>query len=110
MPLRVSGKNLDIGEALRTQAEGRAAALAKYCDGEYSGHVTVMRDGAGFRTECVIHLASGVTLEASDAASDAYASLGQATDRVEKQLRRHKRRLKERRVRAGDRAGRGAEP
>jgi ribosomal subunit interface protein len=106
MPLRVSGKNLDIGEALRTQAEGRvAAALAKYFDGDYSGHVTVMRDGTGFRTECVIHLDSGVTLEASNAAHDAYASLDQAADHVEKRLRRYKRRLKERHAGADERAG-----
>jgi ribosome-associated translation inhibitor RaiA len=66
MTLRVSGKNLDIGEALRSQVLDRmAGALSKYFDGGYSGHVTVTRDGAGFRTDCVLHLTSGMTLEAS---------------------------------------------
>jgi ribosomal subunit interface protein len=97
MTLRVSGKNLDIGEALRSQVEQRVAgALAKYFDGGYSGHVTVARDGAGFRTDCVLHLASGMTLEASGAAHDAYASFDQTASRIERRLRRYKRRLKDR--------------
>jgi ribosomal subunit interface protein len=104
MTLRVSGQNLDIGEALRAQVEGRvASALSKYFDGAYSGHVTVTRDGGGFRTDCVLHLASGITLEASGAAADAYASFDQTAARIEKRLRRYKRRLK-------DRSGAGRRP
>ncbi|MCB5174833.1 MULTISPECIES: ribosome hibernation-promoting factor, HPF/YfiA family [Microvirga] len=95
MTLRVSGKNLDIGEALRSQVEARmAGALTKYFDGGYSGHVTVARDGTGFRTDCVVHLTSGMTLEASGAAGDAYASFDQSADRIEKRLRRYRQRLK----------------
>ena len=68
MALRVSGKNLDIGESLRSQVEERVAgALAKYFDGGYNGHVTVAGT-ARVRTDCVLHLASGTTLEASGAA------------------------------------------
>lgn len=97
MALRVSGKNLDIGEALRNQVSERLSnALQKYFDGNYSGHVTVTKDGAGFRTDCVLHLTSGTTLEASGAAHDAYASFDQTAERIEKRLRRYKRRLKER--------------
>jgi ribosomal subunit interface protein len=97
MTLRVSGKNLDIGEVLRSQVEQRVSgALAKYFDGGYSGHVTVARDGAGFRTDCVLHLASGITLEASGLAHDAYASFDQTANRIERRLRRYKRRLKDR--------------
>ncbi|MBJ6127157.1 ribosome hibernation-promoting factor, HPF/YfiA family [Microvirga splendida] len=96
MTLRVSGKNLDIGEALRSQVQARmAGALAKYFDGGYSGHVTVTRDGSGFRTDCVLHLTSGMTLEASGASSDAYASFDQTAARIENRLRRYKQRLKD---------------
>lgn len=96
MALRVSGKNLDIGEALRSQVQERmAGTLSKYFDGDYSGHVTVTRDGAGFRTECVLHLTSGMTLEASGAAHDAYSSFDQTAHRIEKRLRRYKQRLKD---------------
>lgn len=95
MTLRVSGKNLDIGEALRSQVQDRVAgAMSKYFDGGYSGHVTVARDGAGFRTDCVLHLTSGMTLEASGAAQDAYSSFDQSALRIEKRLRKYRQRLK----------------
>src|ERR1700753_332074 len=95
MTFRVSGKNLDIGEALRARVNVRVAdAMAKYFDGGYSGHVTIGKDGFGFRTECAIHLDSGVTLHTDGMAADAYASADQAALRVEKRLRRYKRRLK----------------
>jgi len=110
MTLRVSGKNLDIGEALRSQVQARmAGALSKYFDGGYTGHVTVTRDGAGFRTECVLHLTSGMTLEASGAAQDAYASFDQTAGRIENRLRRYKQRLKDRTGPATGRAGNGLE-
>ena len=95
MPLRISGKNLDIGEALRTRVGERVSeALSKYFDGGYSGHLTIGKDGFGFRTECVIHLDSGIVLQAEALAADAYASADQAALRIEKRLRRYKRRLK----------------
>lgn len=95
MVLRVSGKNLDIGEALRGQIETRVdAVLARYFDGKYTGHVTVSKDGSGFRSDCVLHLPSGITLEATGMAGDAYASFDQTVARIEKRLRRYKDRLK----------------
>ena len=97
MPFRVSGKNLDIGEALRAHISGRIVeTLSKYFDGGYSGHVTVEKEGFGFRTECAIHLDSGITLHTEAAAADAYASADQAALRIEKRLRRYKGRLKDR--------------
>jgi ribosomal subunit interface protein len=95
MSFRVSGKNIDIGEALRTRVNVRVAeALTKYFDGGYSGHVTVGKDGFGFRTECAVHLDSGITLHTEGMAADAYSSADQAALRIEKRLRRYKRRLK----------------
>ncbi len=95
MPFRVSGRNLDIGEALRNRMSARVAeAMAKYFDGGYSGHVTVGKEGFGFRTECAVHLDSGITLHTDGMAADAYASADQAAVRIEKRLRRYKRRLK----------------
>ena len=96
MPFRVSGKNLDIGEALRERVSARIVeTLSKYFDGGYSGHVTVSKDGFGFRTECAIHLDSGITLHTDASAGDAYASADQAAGRIEKRLRRYKHRLKD---------------
>ena len=100
MSFRISGKNLDVGEALRERISGRIGeAMSKYFDGGYSGHVTVEREGSGFRTECAVHLDSKITLLAEGSAPDAYASADQAAMRVEKRLRRYHRRLKEHRAR-----------
>ena len=109
MPFRVSGKNIDIGDALRERMSARISeALSKHFQqGGYSGHVTVARDGFGFRTECAIHLASGITLEAEAMAADAYASADQAALRIEKRLRRYKRRLKDRHGARVDGGGEG---
>ena len=96
MPFRVSGKNLQIGGALRARVEERVrGATATYFDGGFSGHVTIAKDGFGFRTECVIHLDSGIVLETEALAADAYASADKAAVRLEKRLRRYKRRLKD---------------
>src|SRR5262249_24650474 len=103
MPFRVSGKNIDVGGALRTRIEARIGeATAKYFDGGDSGHVTIGKEGFGFRTECVIHLDSGIVLEAEALAADAYASADQAAMRIEKRLRRYKRRLKGHQTRRAD--------
>lgn len=99
MTFRVSGKNLDIGDALRDRISARIAeTMNKYFDGGYSGHVTLAKDGIGFRTECAVHLDSKVTLHAEADAADPYASADQAVMRIEKQLRRYHRRLKDHRA------------
>jgi ribosomal subunit interface protein len=101
MPFRISGKNLDIGDALRGRIDARIAdSTDKYFDGGYSGHLTLAKDGFGFRTECVVHLDSKITLHAEAMAPDAYASAEQAVTRIEKQLRRYHRRLKDHRAEA----------
>jgi hypothetical protein len=56
--------------------------------------VVIAKEAFGFRTECVIHLDSGIMLEAEAFAVDPYASADQAAERIEKRLRRYKRRLK----------------
>ncbi len=106
MSFRISGQNLDVGPALRERINDRVAeAMAKYFDGGYSGHLTLARDGFGFRAECAIHLDSKITLHAEGMAPDAYASADQAALRIEKRLRRYHRRLKDHRAeRVDDRA------
>jgi ribosomal subunit interface protein len=102
MPFRVSGKNLDLGEALRERVNARIAqVVSKYFDGGYSGHVTLTKDGFGFRTECAVHLDSKITLHTEGMAPDAYASADQAALRLERRLRRYHRRLKEHRHERG---------
>lgn len=98
--LRVTGHGLDLGESLRGRVDERmAATLGKYLDSHMSdtcsGHVTLRRDGTGYRTDCVLHLVSGLTIEATGAAHDPRASFEQTADRLEKRLRRYKHKLKD---------------
>lgn len=100
MTLRISGKSISVGDALRGRVSERTdEVLRKYFDGNYSGHITLSKDGFGFRTDCALHLDSGITLEAESNAQDAYASADQALLQIEKRLRRYKSRLKDRSAR-----------
>ena len=100
MTLRISGKSISVGDALRGRVSERTdEVLRKYFDGNYSGHITLSKDGFGFRTDCALHLDSGITLEAESNAADAYASADQALAMIEKRLRRYKSRLKDRSAR-----------
>ena len=100
MTLRISGKSISVGDALRGRVSERTdEVLRKYFDGNYSGHITLSKDGFGFRTDCALHLDSGITLEADSNAADAYASADQALVMIEKRLRRYKSRLKDRSAR-----------
>jgi ribosomal subunit interface protein len=96
MALRVSGKNLDIGEALRTHVHGRVEdVLSKYVDGAFTGHVTVCREGTAFRTDCLIHLKTGLTLQSESVAHDPHASVDLAAERLSRRLRRYKHRIRD---------------
>ena len=97
MTLRVSGKNLDIGESLRTHVGTRIdCVVAKHSARLTSGHVTIEREGSGFRTDCALYLSSGAILQVEAEAQDAYASFNMAVDRIENRLRRHMSKLKDR--------------
>ena len=96
MSFRVSGKHIELGEALRERISARVLeALEKYFDGGFSGHATVGKEAFGFHTECVVHLDSGIVLRADSMAADAYQSADQAAHNLEKRLRRYHRRLKD---------------
>src|ERR1700722_15180722 len=96
MPLRVSGKNLDIGESLRRHVvEKVEAVVARYFDGKTSGHVVISPEGSAYRTDCSFHLSSGMNLQAEGRAHEPYASFEQAADKIERRLRRYNKRLKD---------------
>lgn len=96
MVLRISGKNVDIGQALRTRIdEALPGIVGKYFSGAFSGHVTVSKTGRDFVTDCAIHLDTGMLFESHASAADAHASFDVAAERLDKRLRRYKRRLKD---------------
>ncbi|GGB46224.1 ribosome hibernation promotion factor [Roseibium aquae] len=96
MALRISGKHVDIGDALRGHINDRIEeALEKYFDGGYTGHVTLSREGNGFKSECALHLDTGIVLQVSAQDHDPRASFERAAEKIDKRLRRYKRKLKD---------------
>lgn len=95
MGLRISGKQMEMGEAFRTRIDQRIEeAISKYFDGGFSGHVTVEKSGSRFSADCMIHLDTGMALQAEGQALDPQLAFYAAAERIEKRLRRYKRRLK----------------
>ena len=95
MTLRVSGKNLDIGEALRQHVlEKVETTVARYFSGSVGGHVVMTREGSGYRSDCTLRLSSGLSLHAEGRAQEPYHCFDQAADKIESRLRRYKTRLK----------------
>ncbi|MCH8240806.1 MAG: ribosome-associated translation inhibitor RaiA, partial [Proteobacteria bacterium] len=89
MALQVTGKNLDIGEALRSHVTDRIeATVDKYTGQTPSGHVRIEKAHGAFLTGCTIQLRSGLSLESHGEAHDAYASFDQSLERLEKRLRK----------------------
>ena len=98
MTLRVSGKNMDVGDALRTKAEGHFdGVVKKYFDGGYTGHLTLEPEGSGFNALCMVHLDSGTVLQATAYGGDAISAYEILTETIEKRLRRYNRKLKQHR-------------
>jgi ribosomal subunit interface protein len=95
MSLRISGKHMEIGDAFRSKIEGRVGdAVSKYFDGGYAGHVTVEKSGSRFTADCAVRLDTGISLQATGQAQDPQFAFDAAAERIEKRLRRYKRRLK----------------
>jgi ribosomal subunit interface protein len=95
MTVRVSGKNLDIGEALRQHVLDKVeATVTRYFNGSVGGHVVMTREGSGYRSDCTLRLSSGVSLHAEGRAHEPYLCFEQAADKIESRLRRYKTRLK----------------
>jgi len=95
MKVRVSGKQIELGTALRGDARARLeAAIAKHFDGDADAHVVFSHDGPFYRVDCTAHLTSGVMMTAEGEGKDAHKALDAVVAHLEKQVRRYKRRLK----------------
>ena len=96
MDIKISGKQIDVGNALRTHVEDNlVAAVGKYFDRPVNAQVVFSRNGHEFKCDSSVHLSTGLTVQAHGENGEIYAAFDQATDRIEKQLRRYKRRLKD---------------
>lgn len=96
MNVRVSGKHMEIGDAFRTRIDDHINdAITKYFDGGYSAQVIVEKSGSRYSADCRVHLDTGVVLHANGEALEPQQAFEAAAQRIEKRLRRYKRRLKD---------------
>ena len=95
MRVRVSGKHVDVGDALRARVdEELTAGIGKYFERGGDSEVVVSRDGHGFRADCTVTLASGQSLQSHGLGGDAHAAFSHALSKIETRIRRYKQRLK----------------
>ena len=97
MDIRVSGHQVETGAALQAHAEERlTGVVGKYFSRALSSQVTLGKGPhGGFRCDIVTHVTQGLILKGSAIAQDAHAAVDQSAEKIDKQLRRYKRRLKD---------------
>jgi len=98
MQIRVSGHQVETGDALRLHIRTRLQAIAdKYFSRAISAQVTLGKGphDAGFTCDIVVHVMQGVILKGRNDGMDAHGAFDRAAEKVEKQLRRYMRRLKD---------------
>ena len=96
MHISVNGHQIDIGDSLRLHVmEKLSGDVKKYFENAIEGHVGFSREGAMFRTQISVHIGKGIMMESHGTSGEIYASFTDAVEHLSKQLRRHKRRLRD---------------
>lgn len=96
MRYQISGKKLDIGESLQTHVKSELGeVIEKYAERPTDAVITFSKDRHEFLCESTIHLSTGLTVNAHSRANEIYESFDICAEKMEKQLRRYKRRLKD---------------
>lgn len=94
MQLSVSGKHLDIGDSLRGHVETAiATSTERYFGQAIEGKVIFQRDGYAYRADITLHVTRRLLVQSHGEAADPYIAFDAAAERLDKQLRRTKRRL-----------------
>ena len=102
MDIRVSGHQVDTGDALREHVEDRLGGIAeKHFSKAISSQATFGKGPHdGFTSDIVMHVMTGLVLKASSDAQDAHQAFDGAAAKIEKQLRRYMRRIQDRHIQA----------
>jgi ribosomal subunit interface protein len=97
MQVQVTGKHVDVGDALRTRvADEISTSIAKYFDRDGGGaDVVVYREGNAFKVDCAVTLANGQQLTAHGLGGDAHMAFDSALEKLERRVRRYSKRLKD---------------
>lgn len=95
MRYQVSGKQIDIGDALTTHVKAEISeVIDKYAQRATECVVVFSRSAHQFVCEAMIHLTTGLKIQASGSATEIYAAFEACRERLDKQIRRYKRRLR----------------
>jgi ribosomal subunit interface protein len=96
MRYQISGKQIDIGEALQTHVKTTMDAIVgKYAERPTGATAVFSKDAHEFVCEATVHLSTGLSTQARAKSTEIYAALDLCAEKMEKQLRRYKRRLKD---------------
>ena len=96
MRYQISGKQIDIGEALQTHVrDGLSEAVKKYAERPTEAVVVFSKSAHEYVCEATVHLSTGLTAQAKAHETEIYAAFESCCEKMEKQLRRYKRRLKD---------------
>ncbi|MEM6498080.1 MAG: ribosome-associated translation inhibitor RaiA, partial [Pseudomonadota bacterium] len=96
MRYQISGKQIDIGAALQTHVQDElGATLGKYAGRPTDAQVVFSKSGFEHVCEATVHLSTGLTAQAKAHDAEIYAAFDACVEKMDKQLRRYKRRLKD---------------
>ena len=96
MRYQISGKQIDIGEALQTHVRTELdEILSKYAGRPTDAYVVFSKSAHEYVCESVVHLSTGLNAQATGKATEIYAAFDASAEKMDKQLRRYKRRLKD---------------
>ncbi len=95
MRYQITGKQIDIGDALQVHVkDGLGVIVGKYAERPTDAQVVFSRNAHEYVCEATVHMSTGLTAQAKAHATEIYAAFDSCGDKMEKQLRRYKRRLK----------------
>ena len=96
MRYQISGRQIDIGTALQTHVQAEMVSVFdKYAGRPTDAQVVFSRDGHEFVCESIVHLSTGLNAQARAHDNEIYAAFDNCAAKLDKQLRRYKRRLKD---------------
>ena len=96
MRYQISGRQIDIGNALQTHVEEELGeSVRKYAERPTDAQIIFSKSAHEFACEATVHLSTGLTAQAKAKAPEIYAAFDLCNEKMEKQLRRYKRRLKD---------------
>ena len=96
MRYQITGKHIDIGDALQTHVkEEMGNVIGKYAERPTDANIVFSKSAHEFVCEATVHLSTGLTAQAKAHANEIYAAFDDCNEKMDKQLRRYKRRLKD---------------